>query len=80
MENKLKWGNLKLNKCPKCGKTFDSESFRTPGIIACSNKMPWCDFRIRETRYSQIVNSQITARIERELDEEYHKLPIDNKE
>ena len=53
----MKWINLKQNKCPNCGKQFGFVDFNAkPGYIVCR-----CGFAIREKRYSEIVNSQVTA-------------------
>lgn len=55
----MNWNNLKQNKCPSCDKPFKYSSFQQKGFITCS-----CGFTIREKRYSEIVNSQITKDLE----------------
>lgn len=67
----MKWINLKQNKCPKCDKDFSYSSFQQKGLITCS-----CGFAIREVRYSQIVNSQVTQDIEDRLNREYENKQI----
>lgn len=64
----LKWNNLKINKCPQCDREFGSLSFSVPKKVSCFN----CHFTISERRFSEIVNSKITADLERkwELREE----------
>lgn len=66
----MKWSNLKENKCPQCDKDFTKgmlvtmeEDFLgdTPAEKFISHS---CGFKIRESRYSQIVNSQITQDLE----------------
>lgn len=64
----MKWSNLKKNKCPKCNKDFTWGGFENPKIITCG-----CGFAIREKRFSEIVNSQINAQIEEELEDEYRQ-------
>lgn len=59
----MNWQNLNKNKCPKCGKDFGFQAFSEPNYVHC----PHCDFRISHKRYTEIVNSQITKRIERNL-------------
>ena len=65
MEKKLNWYNLKKNKCPKCNKDFAFDLTALDGMLIHK-----CQFRIREIRYSQIVNSQITSELEKKLLEE----------
>lgn len=62
----MKWVNLKQNKCPKCGADLATAYIPDTRIFECS-----CGFKIRELRFSQIVNSQITAGLEKSLDDEY---------
>jgi len=61
----MKWSNLKQNICPQCNKKFSYSSFLRAGYIECG-----CGFAIRETRYSEIVNSQITKDLEDKWDKE----------
>ena len=69
----MNWNNLKENKCPKCGKNFNSMSFQEKGMIKCFNPEQMCDFRVREFRYNQIVSNQITQDLERKYEEEYER-------
>lgn len=51
---KMRWMNLKDNKCPRCGKdwAFDltvADEFLTHG----------CGFKIRESRCKEIINGMI---------------------
>lgn len=72
-EKILKWSNLKINKCPNCGKDFVTGLTTVPknGQQLLIHK---CGFKIYERRYSQIVNSQVTADLERKLIEEQEDL------
>lgn len=63
----MKWFNLKQNNCPKCNRTFGYRAVVTKkGFIVCDT--PKCEFVISEKRYSEIVNSQINADLERKWD------------
>ena len=62
----MNWQNLKVNKCPSCNKKFGYSSFtKTKGYIICD-----CGFSIREKRYSEIVNSQVTKELPSMQDDE----------
>jgi len=61
----MKWFNLKQNKCPQCDKLFGFLSFNVKGLVTCP-----CGFKIRENRYTEIVNSQITRDLEKKWDED----------
>lgn len=65
----MKWSNLKQNLCPQCDKKFSYGSFQRAGYIECD-----CGFAIREKRYSEIVNSQITQDLEDKWDSEVQDL------
>lgn len=73
----MKWSLLKQNKCPKCENDFMQGLETIPAPVTDrtqpNNKMLMhpCGFKIRERRYSQIVNSQITAGIEERLNKEF---------
>lgn len=41
-----------------------------PGLIKCFNQSGGCGFAIREKRYSEIVNSQITQDLQDKWDQE----------
>lgn len=64
----MKWFNLKKNKCPQCDKVFGFSSFRVKGLVTCD-----CGFKIRESRYSEIVNSQITKDLENKWNNEFEE-------
>jgi DNA-directed RNA polymerase subunit RPC12/RpoP len=65
----MKWNNLKENKCPQCGEPFDPHRVYTATqLIICK-----CGFRISFKRFREIINSQVTKRI----DEEEHYRPED---
>lgn len=49
----MNWSNLKRNKCPKCSKELTFGKY--PGVLDCDR----CEFKISESKMSQIVNSQI---------------------
>lgn len=73
----MKWINLKLNICPKCNKDFTKGLMQETRGDFLSDKPAelflWhkgCGFTIREKRYKQIVVSQITADLERRLEQE----------
>ena len=66
----MKWSNLKINKCPQCDKPFDAMSFSSTGRISCFN----CHYIISQKRFSEIVNSQIMANLERKWDEEQEEI------
>lgn len=65
----MKWSNLKKNKCPQCDKDFMIGLIRAPFINNPLLQHP-CGFKIRERRYSQIVTSQVTKELEKQLEEE----------
>jgi hypothetical protein len=67
---KMIWMNLKINKCPGCGKVFGALNFTEAGYINCTNSMANCDFRISEGKYMKIVNSQITTDLENQWNTE----------
>jgi len=62
----MKWINLKQNKCPSCDKPFGALAFSKPNYVNC----PYCDFLISHKRYQEIVNSQVTASLERKWEAE----------
>jgi hypothetical protein len=59
----MKWSNLKQNKCPKCDKDF-MIGLKQEGRSLCTIFIHPCGFKIRELRWSQIVNNQITQDLE----------------
>lgn len=67
---KIKWINLKSNKCPKCGKDLqwsdEPENMNCGTGFFCS-----CGFSIREKTFRKIVNSQITNQLEKEWNKEF---------
>lgn len=75
----MKWFNLKQNKCPKCdgdiiiGMTIEIREDFFNDEPAEKYIIHKCGFSIRESRYKQIVSSQITASLERELNKEGDK-------
>lgn len=66
----LNWNNLKLNKCPNCGKEFGALNFMTPGYITCVNSFKNCTFKISEKRCREIITSKITAELEQKWNQE----------
>lgn len=63
----MKWSNLKLNKCPKCDKEFGFQAFSAKkGFIICA-----CGFGISESRFGEIVHSQVTQQLQDKWDGEY---------
>lgn len=55
--NKLKWDNLKINKCPQCNKDF------MKGVtLSFDHQMMAhnCGFQIGQRRYKEIVNNMVT--------------------
>lgn len=69
----MKWSNLKINKCPQCDKDFmlGLTTIPNPDPIKGQLLLHKCGFKISERRYTQIVSSQITAGLEKELEGEY---------
>lgn len=67
----MKWQNLKQNKCPKCERDI-WRGLEVSDIIGTFDRMMRhsCGFQIRESKYRQIVNSQITAELEKKWDAE----------
>lgn len=67
----MNWKLLKENKCPKCEK--DLISGLETQIMKNGDKLLLhpCGFKIRERRYSEIVNNQVTANIEDRLNKEF---------
>lgn len=62
------WQNLKLNKCPNCGKDFGKSAGFSAIMIECS-----CGFKIGFKRMEQIISSQITKDLEEKWDQEQVK-------
>lgn len=62
--NKMKWQNLKNNKCPQCNKDFmvglNVESNMQPAIFTHK-----CGFKISEQRYKEIVSDMVTKGLEK---------------
>lgn len=65
IHEKLKWFNLKKNKCPRCGKDWAFDLTVVDGILVHA-----CGFRISERKYKQIVSGMVTADIEKEIENE----------
>lgn len=63
----MKWQNLKQTRCPKCDMPFADYCFGG-GFISCP-----CGFKIREKRYSEIVNAQINEDLERKYNKEFEE-------
>ena len=59
-DTNMKWSNLKEYKCPKCGKDLKKED----KLISCT----YCDFKIKESRYNEIVKSQFNRNSEPQVD------------
>lgn len=71
----MMWRNLQRNICPKCNKDF-FKGLETQ-IMQNSQKLfvhP-CGFKIREMRFAQIVNNQVTQDLENKLNHEYEDTP-----
>ena len=72
----MNWKLLKENKCPQCEKDFAFNLVtiinyrRTPDDKPVTMHMHGCGFKISERRYAQIVNSQVTASLEKEWEKE----------
>jgi hypothetical protein len=64
----MKWRNLKKNKCPKCDKDFMIGLTTHPNDKGQVLVHP-CGFAISERKYTMIVNSQVSADLERQFDE-----------
>lgn len=64
------WSNLKINKCPKCNRDF-VKGLETQILANGRDKMlvHYCGFQIRESRYSQIVTSQVIVDLDRQGEE-----------
>jgi len=58
--NKLKWGNLKQNRCPKCGSdlSYDEQN------ASCK-----CGFKISLTRMNEIVQNRVANEIEKDYEQ-----------
>lgn len=56
---KMNWKNLKDNKCPKCNKDWAFDLTVVDGLLAHG-----CGFKIRESRYKEIVTSMTNEEIE----------------
>lgn len=71
----LNWAGLKENICPKCNKDFmqDNEAITAHKPYDVSDRIfiQKCGFKIRESRYKQIVSSQITSQLQTEAQEEW---------
>lgn len=69
----MKWSNLKNNKCPQCNRDF-IVGLKTYPVNNEQMLAHGCGFKIRESRYSEIVSSGVTADLDRgpdkEMDEE----------
>lgn len=68
MSEKLKWFNLKKNKCPKCGKDLASVFYdggERGQLIMCT-----CGFSISPRRMKEIITSQVEADIDESYEDE----------
>ena len=62
MENvRLRWANLRRNKCPRCSDDLFAESGAL--VIKCSNVS--CTFKISEERFMQLGNKMNKEALER---------------
>ena len=59
----MKWFNLKRNKCPKCNKDFLDGLVTVVGVLIHEP----CGFKIRESRYQEIVSSMVKKDVDREF-------------
>ncbi len=57
----MKWWNLKRNKCPQCSKDFVLGLTTVDGLLAHE-----CGFKIRHTRYNEIVADMVNQDIREE--------------
>ena len=66
----MKWNNLKLNKCPKCGKDLQwaptSRDGLTPAKEMHKKSFSYCScgFTISDKRMKEIITSQVDRTIE----------------
>ena len=58
---KLKWDNLKENRCPQCGKDFTEVAILSHGMVTCR-----CGFKITDKRMAEIVNDKIDLELKDE--------------
>jgi hypothetical protein len=67
----MNWSNLKRNLCPKCDEDF-TKGIEIETIPTQLDTMlrHVCGFQIRESRMTQIVNSQITQDLQDKWDNE----------
>lgn len=65
----MNWKNLKNNKCPKCGKDTAIASPYEYSPLSKVLAHP-CGFKIRESRYKEIVTSMTNQEIEAIREEE----------
>lgn len=56
---KLKWGNLKKNKCPQCEKDFTKGLKVVLGTLMTHT----CGFGISEQRYKEIVSGMVEKQL-----------------
>jgi len=54
----MKWNNLKLNKCPKCGRNLRFQ-VGMPNYCFCI-----CGFKISSKRFKEIVSNKVSQSIE----------------
>lgn len=57
--HRMKWSNLKENKCPKCNKDWVFDLELRDGIMAHT-----CGFKIRESKYKEILSDRVNADID----------------
>jgi len=65
----MNWFNLKKNKCPKCDRDFINGLVTVAGMLIHEP----CGFKIRESRYQEIVSSMVNKDMDKWLDEEARK-------
>jgi len=65
---KMKWGNLKENKCPKCGEDLCQSTIKKD-VFECANGIS-CGFSISTKRFSEIVNSQVIKGLTKDWENE----------
>lgn len=61
MMKKLKWGNLKFNRCPKCDANLSYDE---------KNAICQCGFKIALDRMNEIVTNKIAREVDREYENE----------
>ncbi len=60
----MQWWNLKRNKCPQCGKDWVFDLTAVDGLLAHG-----CGFKIRQTRYNEVVADMVAQDFKAEEDQ-----------